>query len=409
MVMLRNRIKANLKIIFLILFINVLILTPKSFAKKDKEIKVGILLGFTGVVESLTPSMAESAELAFYEINNDAELADEITFKIQRYDTTCNNIKLAKNAASKIVKDSVSAIIGAACPNVTIEIAKEFSIPKKILMISPADTSNELITLKDNGFLFRTTPSKIRGSQILAEITKDRGIRSVAISYGRDNDYEKFAKAYSEILNKNNIKTSIMVPHIKNTKDYSNHISTLTAAGGDALAVISDIKLGGDQIIKSMLDIGMFNVFILPDDMIEDKVVDEFKNKNLKKSFGYLQGLANIGAEKFINLAQQSGIDPTSPYTGESYDAAAIIILSNFSKIYSEKKSIKDNIYSVANKPGTKIYPGELKKAVKILREGKFINYEGATGVEFDEAGDSFGSFFEVDLKRGKIKTKTIR
>ncbi len=409
MVMLRNKIKANLKIIFLILFINVLILIPKSFAKKDKEIKVGILLGFTGVVESLTPSMAESAELAFYEINNDADLVDEITFKIQRYDTTCNNIKLAKNAASKIVKDRVSAIIGAACPNVTIEIAKEFSIPKKILMISPADTSNELITLKDNGFLFRTTPSKIRGSQILAEITKDRGIRSVAISYSRDNDYEKFAKAYSEILNKNNIKTSIMLPHIKNTKDYSNHISTLTAAGGDALAVISDIDLGGDQIIKSMLDIGMFNVFILSDDMIEDKIVDEFKKKHLKKSFGYLQGLANIGAEKFINLAQQSGIDPTSPYTGESYDAAAIIILSNFSKIYSEKKSIKDNIYSVANKPGTKIYPGELKKAIKILREGKFINYEGATSVEFDEAGDSFGSFFEVDLKRGKIKTKKIR
>ena len=65
-------------------------------------------------------------------------------------------------------------------------------------------------TLKDNGFLFRTTPSKIRGSQILAEITKDRGIRSVAISYSRDNDYEKFAKAYSEILNKNNIKTSLL-------------------------------------------------------------------------------------------------------------------------------------------------------------------------------------------------------
>ena len=166
MVMLRNRIKANLKIILLLLFINVLILIPKSFAKKDKEIKVGILLGFTGVVESLTPSMADSAELAFYEINNDADLVDEITFKIQRYDTTCNNIKLAKNAASKIVKDRVSAIIGAACPNITMEIAKEFSIPKKILMISPADTSNELINLKDNGFLFRTTPSKIRGSQI---------------------------------------------------------------------------------------------------------------------------------------------------------------------------------------------------------------------------------------------------
>ena len=103
-------------------------------------------------------------------------------------------------------------------------------------MISPADTSNELIKLKDNGYVFRTTPPKIRGSQILADITKDRGIKKIAISYSNNKDYEKFAKIYSNALNKNNIKTSIMISHNKNTNDYSKHISALTAAGGDALS-----------------------------------------------------------------------------------------------------------------------------------------------------------------------------
>ena len=56
--------------------------------------------------------------------------------------------------------------------------------------------------------------------------------------------------AYSNALNKSKIKTSIMISHNKNTNDYSKHISALTAAGGDALAIISDINLGGDQIIK---------------------------------------------------------------------------------------------------------------------------------------------------------------
>ena len=73
-----------------------------------------------------------------------------------------------KNAAKKLINGGVSAIIGGACPNITKEIAKEISIPKEVLMITPADNSNELINLKDNGFLFRTTPSKIRGSKILA-------------------------------------------------------------------------------------------------------------------------------------------------------------------------------------------------------------------------------------------------
>ena len=397
----------NKTLLFLVVYIFFMI--PNSFGKKNIEIKVGILLGFTGAVESLTPSMADSAELAFNEVVNSKDKFNEITFKVIRADTTCNNIKLAKNAAKKIINDGASAIIGAACPNMTIDIAKELSIPEKILMISPADTSNELIQLEDNGFIFRTTPPKIRGSQILADITKDRGIRKLAISYSGDKDYKNFAEFYRNTLDKNNIKTTIMLPHDKNTNDYSKHISALSAAGGDALAVISDLNLGGDQIIKSILDTGMFETFILNESMIEQNLIDDLKKKDLKKSFGYVQGLSNLGSEKFINLAQKSGVDPSSPYTGESYDAAAIIILSNFAKLFSNYNSINNAIYSVANKPGVKIYPGEINKAIRILRDGKSINYEGATNVEFDKFGDTFGSFVEVDLNKGKLKSKKLR
>ena len=395
--------------ILLISLIYISIFVSNSNAENQNEVKVGILLGFTGVVESLTPSMADSAELAFNEISNDEQLSKQIKFKIQRSDTSCSNKNLAKDSATKLIREGISAIIGAACPEITIEVAKNVSVPKKILMISPADTSNELINLKDDGYVFRTTPPKLRGSQILADITSDRRIKKVAISYSNNQDFEKFARAYSNALNKSKIETSIMISHNKNTNDYSKHISALTAAGGEALAIISDINLGGDQIISSVMDTGMFRSFILPDNMIDSDIINKFKEKDLKQSFGYVQGLSNLGSEKFINLAQNSGIDSFSPYTGESYDAAALIILSNFAKIYSKEKSINNIIYSVANKPGTKIFPGEIKKAINILSEGKSINYEGATGVEFDKVGDTLGSFVEVDFNKGKLKIKKLR
>ena len=403
-----KKIKPYFKILLLsVIYISIFI--SKSHAEDHNEVKVGILLGFSGVVESLTPSMADSAELAFNEISNDVDLSKKIKFKIQRADTSCSNKNLAKDSATKLIGEGVTAIIGAACPDLTMEIAKNILIPKKILMISPADASNELIQLNDNGYVFRTTPPKIRGSQILADITSDRGIKKVAISYSDNKDYEIFAKTYSKALNKNKIKTTIMISHNKNINDYSKHISALTAAGGDALAIISDINLGGDKIISSMLDTGMFRSFILPDNMIDPKIIDRFKDKDLKKSFGYVQGLSNLGSEKFMELAQNSGIDSSSPYTAESYDAAAIIILSNFAKFYSKENSINKNIYSIANKPGIKIFPGDLKKAINILSEGKSINYEGATGVEFDKIGDTFGSFIEVDFNKGKLKSKKLR
>lgn len=403
-----KKIKPYLKILLLsVIYISILI--SKSHSENQNEVKVGILLGFSGVVESLTPSMADSAELAFNEISNDVDLSKKIKFKIKKADTSCSNKILAKDSASKLIGDGVTAIIGAACPDLTMEIAKNILIPKKILMISPADASNELIQLKDNGYVFRTTPPKIRGSQILADITSDRGIKKVAISYSDNKDYEIFAKTYSNALNKNKIETTIMISHNKDINDYSKHISALTAAGGDALAIISDVDLGGDQIISSMLDTGMFRSFILPDNMIDPKIIDKFKDKDLKKSFGYVQGLSNLGSEKFINLAQNSGIDSSSPYTAESYDAAAVIILSNFAKFYSKENSINKNIYSIANKPGIKIFPGDLKKAINILRKGKSINYEGATGVEFDKIGDTFGSFVEIEFNKGKLKSKKLR
>jgi len=285
------------------------------------------------------------------------------------------------------------------------EKSKGFSWPNQ----PDRHESNELIKLEDNGLIFRTTPPKIRGSQILADITSDRRIKKVAISHSNNKDYKEFAKNYSDVLSKNKIQTTIMISHNKSTDDYSKHISALTAAGGDALAIISDMNLGGDRILNSMLDTGMFRTFILPDEMINQKIIDKFKEKNLKKSFGYVQGLSNLGSEKFINLAQASGIDPASPYTGESYDAAAIIILSNFAKIYSKDSSINKLMYSVANKPGIKIFPGEIKKAINILKEGKKINYEGATGVEFDRVGDTLGSFVEVEFNKGKLKSKKLR
>ena len=36
---------------------------------------------------------------------------------------------------------------------------------------------------------------------------------------------------------------------------------------------------------------------------------------------------------------------------------------------------------SVSNSPGTKIYPGEIAKGLKLLKKGKKIDYEGATNV----------------------------
>ena len=53
---------------------------------------------------------------------------------------------------------------------------------------------------------------------------------------------------------------------------------------------------------------------------------------------------------------------------------------------------------SVSNSPGTKIYPGEIAKGLKLLKKGKKIDYEGATNVEFR---CKWGRFWNIFRKRG--------
>ena len=372
------------------------------------EIKMGIILGFTGPIESLTPAMAASAELAFKEASDSGSLLGGSTISTVRADSTCVDSAAATAAAEGVISQGVAAIMGADCSGVTGAIATNVAVPNGVVMISPSATSPGLTTLDDKGFFFRTAPSDARGGQILAEITKDRGIDSVAITY-TNNDYGKgLADVYEASVKALGITVTSVSAHEDGKADYSSEAATLAAGGGDALAVIGYLDQGGKGVIEASLDAGSFDTFIMSDGMIGQSIVDAIGD-DLNKSFGSLPGSTGKGAGVFADVAKAGGIDSSGPYTGESYDAAALIVLAMQAGESADRASIAKNVMGVANAPGTKIYPGELKKGLDLLAQGKQIDYEGATGVTFTDVGEAEGSFLEKEIKNGKFETAKQR
>jgi len=381
---------------------------PSTTVGEKQEIKVGIILGFTGPIESLTPAMAASAELAFKEASDSGSFMSGSTITPVRADSTCVDSAAAQSAAEGLVAQGIAAIMGADCSGVTGAIATNVAVPNGVVMISPSATSPGLTDLADNGFFFRTAPSDARGGQILAAITKDRGIGSVAVTY-TNNDYGKgLADVYTTELVGHGITVSTIESHEDGKADYSSEVATLAAAGGEAVAVIGYIDQGGKGIIQASLDSGAFDTFILSDGMIGDSLTDAFGD-SLNKSFGSLPGSTGKGADVFSKVAGAAGIDPSGPYTSESYDAGALLVLAMQAGGSADRSSIQQNVMSVANAPGTKIYPGELKKALDLLAEGKEIDYEGASSVTFTDVGEAEGSFLEKEIKGGKFQTKQQR
>ena len=393
-----------MKKLFIAAIMSLSLLMTSAFA----EIKVGIILGFTGPIESLTPAMRDSAKLAFQEASDFGALLGGETITVLVGDSTCIDSAAAQSVAEGQVSQGVAAIMGADCSGVTGAIASNVAVPNGVVMISPSATSPGLTTLDDKGLFFRTAPSDARGGQILADITKDRGIKSVAITY-TNNDYGKgLADVYEAAVKAHGISVTAVAAHEDGKADYSAEVGVLASAGGDAVAVIGYLDQGGKGIIQGSIDSGAFDTFILSDGMIGNSLTDAF-GKSLNKSFGSLPGSTGKGAGIFTKVASAAGIDSSGPYTGESYDAAALIVLAIQAGGSADRASIAKNVMAVANGPGKKIYPGQLKKGLDLLAKGKAIDYEGATGVTFTDVGEAVGSFLEKEIKYGKFKTKKQR
>jgi branched-chain amino acid transport system substrate-binding protein len=367
------------------------------------DIKMGIILGFTGPIESLTPGMRDSAKMAFDEASNSGALLGGKKITVELGDSTCTDASAAQAAAEKLVAAGVAAIMGADCSGVTKAIAENIAVPNGVVMISPSATSPSLTDINDNGFFFRTAPSDKRGGQILADITKDRGIKSVAITY-ENSDYGKgLAENVQLGLEKHGIKITTTLAHENGKADYASEVATLAAAGGDALAVLGYADQGGKGVIQAALDSGAFDTFILGDGMIAKSLVATF-GKDLSKSFGSMPGSLAKGAQMYEGIAKAAGVDPNGAFVRESYDAAALIVLAVQAGNSADRKSIAKNVMSVANAPGIKIYPGELKKGLELLAKGTEIDYEGASSVTFTDVGEAGGSFLEMEVKGNDFK-----
>jgi len=111
---------------------------------------------------------------------------------------------------------------------------------------------------------------------------------------------------------------------------------------------------------------------------------------------------ASPGIAAFEALAKAANLDPTSTYVPQSYDAA-FLLAAALEKTGGKKEGLSQALRDVATAPGEVVLPGEWKKAAELIKAGKDIDYQGASGpVEFDPAGDVAGVVIEMTAKDGK-------
>lgn len=372
------------------------------------EVKIGVIVGFTGPIESLTPSMAAGAELAMKEVTDSGLLLDAAKVISVRADSTCVDAGAATAAAERLItSDKIDGIMGADCSGVTGAILSNVALANGMVMISPSATSPGLSTAEDNGLFFRTAPSDAREGVVMTEVLLEQGVKSVAVTY-TNNDYGKgLADAFQTAYEAAGGTITISAAHEDGKADYSAEVGALASAGGDRLVVAGYVDQGGSGIVRASLDSGAFDLFHFPGGMIGARLEENFGSE-IDGSAGQVPGTDSEGAAMYIDLVGEA-FDASSPFTPESYDAAALIMLAMQAANSKDSADYKATVMGVANAPGEKIYPGELAKALQILKDGGEIDYEGATAVELIGPGESAGNYRQIVIEGGKITTAKFR
>lgn len=368
------------------------------------DVKMGVLLGFTGPIESITPYMADGAEMAFREVSESGLFLGGETITPVRADSTCVDSSAAQAAAERMISsDGVVAIMGADCSGVTMAVLQNVAMSAGVPMISPSATSPAFTTTESNGMFFRTSPSDARQGAILAEIVMERGYDNVALTY-TNNDYGAgFANAFEESFLEAGGTITSKVAHEEARGDYSAEVGQLASAGGDALVILGYVD-GGGSMLRTAYELGAFENFFIGDGMYGDEMISAV-GEALEGTIGTIPWAEGEGADTFHAMAEEAGVQGQSSYTRESYDAAALLALAAQAAGEATPAGIAANILNVANAPGEEILPGDLARGLEILAEGGEINYVGATNVELVGPGEAAGTYREYVVEGGEYVT----
>lgn len=372
-----------------------------------EPIKIGSLVSTTGDLAAYGPPINNGGLLAADDINAAGGILGRKIEIILR--DTQTNPTAAVDAAKKLVDiDKVVGIAGALSSGVTIPVATSVSIPSKVVQISPASTSEKITTLKDNDYIFRTVAMDALQAPALAQVLyKDKGYKKISIVYV-NNDYgEGLAKGVEADFKKMGGQVTALVPYNKQQASYRGEAQQAIKGNPQAVLMVAYPQFGS-VIMRQIIETGYKGSFAYADGMKAPEVAKNVGNKYVENTYGTVAANPNQKlADWFKNhYKAKFGEMPPKPYIDTQYDAVVLMALAIAKGGAATTEAIHENLRSVAGPPGVKVNAQHLAKALKLIKEGKEINYDGVSGsCDFDKYGDVPGSFEVWKFSKGTIKT----
>ena len=192
---------------------------------------------------------------------------------------------------------------------------------------------------------------------------------------------------------------------------YRSEITKAFANGTpDVIFVKSDAQTGA-TLFANMKELGHLNVPLVSDDTGD--TVEYAKAVGLADASKYLYGVAGAPGtgEAWTHYLQDYQAvwqtDKPVELSQNTYDAVIIAALAMTEAKTTDGKVWVDHILKVSNPPGTQCFT--YASCVQLLKDGKKINFEGASGPEdFDQYHNTFGDWDIVQFNADASSTNVV-
>ncbi len=395
--------------------------TP-STASSSAPLKIGTLLPITGDLAQFGQPMQDSVSLLVKTVNECGGVLGQPVELISSDDQTEPAAGAA--AMTKMAEvDKVAGVVGAAASSVS-SAAVDIAVRNNVVLISPSSTSpvfTERAKNNDfNGFWARTAPPDSFQGEALAELAIKNGYKTVAV-LAINNDYgtglvNAFIPAFEAkggtVTNKN--KLTLYPP---DASTFDTEVTEAFKDNPDAVLMVAYPETGS-LILKAAYQQGLLGkeTALITSDGMKDPKIASLAGKNTDGKFIAESMLGTAPSAKggpslqtFTELYQQTYNREPKVYDPNSWDAAALLVLAAEAAKSSTGEGVKSQLQAVANGPGEEV--SDVCQALSLVREGKEINYQGASGtVDINEQGDVTGSYdiWTIDPE-GNVKiTETV-
>lgn len=371
-------------------------------------IRIGTITSLSGGLETLGPGWRDTVILATQEVNAAGGPLPGRLAEVVVGDDGTDPATGADAALKLIEQDNVVGIIGAPASSVSIAVAAVTG-EAGVVQISGTSTSPELnATSESHPTFFRTVPSDALQGLVTGDATRGQisgvelNCERLAIMHNNDSYGAPFADTISSQFTRHGGTAQIVATvAIEDAQpSYSDQVSEVRDTSPDCIALVTFGTAGG-TIVREWYSGGGADVSWIGGDGCKDL---EFAAEAGEHAVGIYGTAATTDRSRgpyraFAAAFDASFSDAPVVFAEHIYDATALLLLAIAQAGSVDNAAIREALIEVSSlSAGESFYgPGELVTAMRDIREGNTIDYEGAAGpIDFRPNGDVPTGYFEI-------------